>query len=133
MPFLERLWRISANGLVLKCKFSLANFATKDATSWQIFSIFWKAIGICELECGLKIIGVTCDGASVNRKFFRMHSSMIGAEDSNGHVDVVYRIRNEFSQFSVLQWVVSFTNSVLMLERQLHSALSWMNSLTLST
>ena len=78
-------------------KFSLANFATKDATSWQIFSIFWKAVGICELECGLKIIGVTCDGASVNRNLFRMHSSMISEEHSNGHVDVVYRIRNEFS------------------------------------
>ena len=36
------------------------------------------------------IIGVTFNGASVNRKYFRLHSSMIGEENVNGHVDVVY-------------------------------------------
>ena len=30
-------------------KFSLANFATTGATSYQMYPLFWKAIGICEL------------------------------------------------------------------------------------
>ena len=45
-------------------KLSLANFATKYAT------FFWKAVGICEVQCAIKVVATTCDGASANRKFF---------------------------------------------------------------
>ena len=51
-------------------KFSLANFATKYATASQIFPLFWKAVGICEAQCAIKVVATTCDGASANRKFF---------------------------------------------------------------
>ena len=36
-------------------KFSLANFATVSATSSQLFPLFWKAVGILELQCKLKV------------------------------------------------------------------------------
>ena len=43
-------------------KFTLANFVTIGITSNQIFPIFWKAVGICELQCGLKVLAATCEG-----------------------------------------------------------------------
>nr|XP_047126212.1 uncharacterized protein LOC124807816 [Hydra vulgaris]XP_047126213.1 uncharacterized protein LOC124807816 [Hydra vulgaris]XP_047126214.1 uncharacterized protein LOC124807816 [Hydra vulgaris]XP_047126215.1 uncharacterized protein LOC124807816 [Hydra vulgaris]XP_047126216.1 uncharacterized protein LOC124807816 [Hydra vulgaris]XP_047126217.1 uncharacterized protein LOC124807816 [Hydra vulgaris]XP_047126218.1 uncharacterized protein LOC124807816 [Hydra vulgaris]XP_047126219.1 uncharacterized p len=56
-------------------KFTLANFP-----------LFWKAVGICEMECKLKVMATTCDGASSNRKFFKMHSRL---SNSNVKKDVV--------------------------------------------
>ena len=77
-------------------KFSLANFATTTATSSQLFSLFWKAVGICEITCGLKVLAVTCDGASTNGKFFKMHSRMQD-DDDQSDTDVIYRTKNLFS------------------------------------
>ena len=74
-------------------KFSLANFATTSATCTQMFLLVWKAISICELN-NIKIVGLTCDGASHNRKMFKMHSQMTEDEDKNPNVDVTYRITN---------------------------------------
>ena len=51
-------------------KFSLANFATTGATSYQMFPLYCKAVSICELQCNLKVVALTCDGASTNRKLF---------------------------------------------------------------
>ena len=78
-------------------KFSLANFATTGATSYQMFPLYWKAVSICELQCNLKVVALTCDGASTNRKLFRMHANMTEEEDMNPDVDVTYRISNPFS------------------------------------
>lgn len=75
-------------------KFSLANFATNNATSMQLFPLFWKAVGILEDKCELKVVGVTCDGASSNRRMFPMHLGMTRDEDINESVNVTYRIRN---------------------------------------
>ena len=67
-------------------KFTLANFATTGISSSQIFPLFWKALGICELECKFKVMATTCDGASPNRKFFLMHSRF---SNSNAKKDAV--------------------------------------------
>ena len=82
--------------IVNPLKFSLANFATTGASAAQLFPLLWKAIGICELA-GLKVLAVTCDGASSNRKLFKMHSRMQRDEDINDDVDVIYRARNLYS------------------------------------
>ena len=47
----------------------MAYFATKRATSYQIFPLFWDAVTILEGTCKLKVITVVPDGASPNRKF----------------------------------------------------------------
>ena len=60
----------------------------------QLFPLFWKAVGILEDKCELKVVGVTCDGASSNRRMFRMHLGMTRDEDINESVNVTYRIRN---------------------------------------
>jgi len=77
---------------------TLANFATSGVTATQLFPLFWKAVGICETSCRLKIVATTCDGASPNRKMFRMHFQMERDEDSNPNVDVCYRTRNLYSK-----------------------------------
>ena len=78
-------------------KFSLANFATSNATSVQMFPLFWKAVGILEENCKLKVVGVTSDGASANRSMYRMHLNMTREEDVNVDVDVVYRTLNDLA------------------------------------
>ena len=77
-------------------KFSLANFATTGATSSQMFPLLWKAISICELN-SLKVLAVTCDGASPIRKLFRMHFPLTKEDDMNPDIDVTYRTVNLFS------------------------------------
>ena len=38
-----------------------------------LFHIIWKAIRMLKIA-GLNVIAVVADGASINRRFFRMHS-----------------------------------------------------------
>ena len=77
-------------------KFSLANFATTGATSSQMFPLPRKAISICELN-SLKVLAVTCDGASSNRKLFRTHFPLTKEDDMNPDIDVTHRTVNLFS------------------------------------
>ena len=69
--------------------YSLATFATTGATVFQIFPLFWRAVGILE-NIYLKVIAATANGASPNRNFFRMHKPL----DGNAGEDVVYRTKN---------------------------------------
>ena len=52
-------------------------FATTGATADELYSIVWEAIKRIEL-LGLKVMSITCDGASPNRKFFNMFKSNKG-------------------------------------------------------
>ena len=85
---------LMVRGIINPIKFSLANFATTGANSSQLYSIFWKAVGILETSCQLKVLAVTCDGASSNRKFFNMHKSM-NTDDND--VNVTHKIKNPYS------------------------------------
>ena len=86
---------IMIRSLVNPFKFSFANFATTGATSSQIFPLFWKAVGICELECGLKVVATTSDGASPNRKFFRMNA--VFNDPTDQQLGVTYKVKNMFA------------------------------------
>ncbi|XP_057290402.1 uncharacterized protein LOC130613092 [Hydractinia symbiolongicarpus] len=48
--------------IVNPLKFSFANFATTNVTSIQLFPLFWKAVGILEEKCGIKVVGVCYGG-----------------------------------------------------------------------
>ena len=50
-----------------------------------IFLIVWKAIETLE-KLGFKVLVITADGASANRKFFRMHHN--GSKD-----DICYKTK----------------------------------------
>ena len=61
-------------GLLTSVKFPYAHFPTDSLTGDQLFPIVWEAIERLE-RIGFKVIAVTADGASPNRKFFHMHCS----------------------------------------------------------
>ena len=83
--------------IVNPLKFSLANFATTNAKSTQLFPLFWKEVGILEDKCGVKVVGVTSDGASANRSMYRVHLNVTHVEDISD-VDVVYHTRNVMAE-----------------------------------
>ena len=51
---------------------------------------------LCEKSL-LKVIAVTCDGASPNSKLFRMHCHLSQDDDMNPETDVTYRTSNLYS------------------------------------
>ena len=69
-------------------KFRLANFATDGISASQMFLLLLKAISICE-NTSLKVIAVTCDGASPYRKLFRKHWHPTQDNDMNPETDVL--------------------------------------------
>ena len=78
---------LMVRGMFFKLEFPLAHFSTECVTADILFPIVWD--GIRQLEtAGFKVISITCDGASPNRKFFRMHST-----DKN-----VHKVVNPFSK-----------------------------------
>ena len=79
--------------IVNPISYSFATFGTTGATSFHIFPLFWEAVNYME-RINLKIISITCDGTSPNRKVFRMHQPLEGDSDK----DVVYRTMNIYSK-----------------------------------
>lgn len=81
------------NSIAGNFRFVLGYFATNSLKSVQLFNLFWKAIGILTLTCKLKVVAATGDGASVNRKFIKMHSDIMDTGTSN----VIYKTHNLFA------------------------------------
>ena len=82
---LRRMDDIATHALVFmvcrictKMKSSLGYFATNAVTSYQLFPLFWRAAAILEVNCRLKVIAASGDGASPNRRFIRMHAALDG-------------------------------------------------------
>ena len=80
-------------GLQTDLKFALANFGTKGITAYQLVPIFWKAVGILEVTCNLWVVSATSDGASQNRKFYKMHFGISADKDES----IVFRVKNLFA------------------------------------
>jgi len=88
-------------GLASNLKFSLAYFATKGVTSYQIMPTFWEAVTILEMICGLKVIAAVSDGASPNRKFYKMHHLLDEKDESEA---IVHRTINLFAATQRYIW-----------------------------
>lgn len=82
-------------GVCTELKFSLAYFATAGVTAAQLMPLFWEAVCILETSCNLWVIATTSDGASPNRKFYRMHQPL----DDNAGKDVCYRTINLYAPY----------------------------------
>ena len=82
---------ILVRGIFIKLNFPYAHFATEGITADILFPIVWEAVRQIEW-LGLKIIFVTADGASPNRKFFRMHG------DESSETPVAYRTLNRYAE-----------------------------------
>ena len=67
--------------------FPYAHFGTNNTSADMLFPIMWEAV--CQIE--LKVICITGDGASLNRKFFRMHRS------AGSGTGIVYKTHNLYA------------------------------------
>ena len=68
----KQILALMVRGMMFKLEFPYAHFGTCGVTGEMLYPIVWEAI--CRLEASqIKVICVTADGESPNRKFFRMH------------------------------------------------------------
>ena len=68
---------LMVRGVVTDLKFPLAGFARLSISADFLYPIVWKAIRILETGLAqLKVLFLTCDGASANRKFFNIHGEV---------------------------------------------------------
>lgn len=80
-------------GVCTELKFFRAYFATTGVTAAQMMPLFLEAVAILETSCNLWVIVATSDGASPNRRFYRLHKPLDGGADT----DVCYRTVNLFA------------------------------------
>ena len=89
-PVANHILVLMVRGIFFKLEFPYAHFGTVGITADQLFPIVWD--GIRQVEgVGLKVIFITADGASPNRKFFRMHREL-------NDTTPIYKTRNPFAQ-----------------------------------
>jgi len=72
-PIAKTMFVMMVRGIFCNINFPYAQFPVASAKAEDIFPLLWKTIGRLELN-GLHVLGVTGDGASINRKLFRMHT-----------------------------------------------------------
>lgn len=80
-------------GICMKLDYPVAHFATSKLSSEQMYPMVWDVVGQLE-SIGLKVMMITADGASHNRKFFRMHREASGNNVANG---VVFKTKNIYA------------------------------------
>lgn len=82
-----------ARGLLKRFQYPIGYFSSRGFTSDQLFPVAWRAIRILE-SIGLEVVSVVCDGASPNRRFFKLHAL---DEGLNTSIDgVVYWVPNRY-------------------------------------
>jgi hypothetical protein len=72
-PIAKSMLVFFVRGLFNHLEFPYAQFACKSLSGDLLFNPFWEAVYRLE-RMGLKVIAATADGASPNRKFFRLHT-----------------------------------------------------------
>ena len=88
-PIATHVLTIMIRGLFFKLEFPYAHFATEGVSADTLYPIVWKAIHRLETD-GVKVICITADGSSSNRKFFRMSKSP--------DLSVPYKTRNPYAK-----------------------------------
>ena len=91
LPVAKYMLVIMVRKLFTDLKFPFAQFATRDTKADLLFSLVWEAVQRLELA-GFNIMAITCDGASFNRKFYRMHQTNLG------DAGVVYKTINPYAE-----------------------------------
>ena len=91
---------LMVRGVFTDLHFPFAHFPTKDVAGDHLFSVIWEAIERIE-RLGLKVVALTADGGSPNRKFFRMHTK---SSESSYRTRNVYAAEERFSLIFLLMW-----------------------------
>lgn len=72
-PLAKTMLVMMVRGLFSRLEFPYVQFPCNRVTGDLLFQPFWEAVRRIEF-LGLKVVAVTADGASSNRRFFRLHS-----------------------------------------------------------
>ena len=105
-------------GVFFKLDFPFAHFATVGITADLLFPIVWE--GVRQLESiGLKVICITADGASPNRKFFRMH------HERKDSTSPTYKTHNPYAKEERSVYFVSDPPHLIKTTRNCWSHSSW--------
>ena len=75
-------------GLLCKLNYPYVQFPCHDVSGSMMFDPMWEAIARLE-KLGFRVLGLTCDGASPNRRLWKLHSS------SND--ELIYKVPNVFA------------------------------------
>ena len=62
---------LTLRGVLSDLEFPYAQFTSSSVTADQLYSLVWGCVRRLE-ACGFKVIALTCDGASPNRKFYKL-------------------------------------------------------------
>ena len=62
-------------GVTTDLCFPLSYYASNGITADLLYPLIWEAIRVLEVDMDLKVLFITCDGASPNRKFFNLHGN----------------------------------------------------------
>ena len=90
-PVAKHMLAFMVHGFFIRLKFLYAQYPLTDLSAELLYPIVWEAIKNLE-SVDFKVISLTGDKASVNRKFFRMHRLKKSKSD-----DVTYKVRNPYS------------------------------------
>jgi hypothetical protein len=71
-PLANSMMVLMVRGLFSKLHFAYAQFPCSSIQGHQLYDLFWEAVERLE-RCGFRVLACTCDGLSVNRKFFKLH------------------------------------------------------------
>ena len=75
---------LMVRGLFCKLNFPYAQFACSSMSEGLLFDPVWEAVSRLE-RLGFRVLGLTCDGASSNRRLWKLHSSTD---------EMIYRVPN---------------------------------------
>jgi biotin operon repressor len=90
-PLAKHMLVFMVRGIFSRLEFPYVQFPCASTSGDVIFPLVWECIKRLE-ACGLKVIATTADGASANRKFFKMHKQASGKDS-----EVVYKTVNVYS------------------------------------
>jgi len=100
MPVASHMLTFMVRGLFIRLRFPYAYYPTGGITADLLFPIAWEVVR--NLECaGFKVISITGDGASQNRKFFRMHKLVYSCKlhsDSAEPMTITHKVKNPYSK-----------------------------------
>ena len=88
-PLATHMLTFMVRGLLSDFEFPYAQFASSSMSGDQLYSLVWGCVRRLE-ACGFKVIALTCDGVSPNRKFYSMMRL-------NGDEGPVYKTVNAYS------------------------------------
>ena len=78
---------LMVRGLFSSLQFPYAQFPCATLRGDQLFPLFWESVARLE-RYGVKVLGLTCDGLSANRRFFQLH---------NGDHKLAYKVHNPYT------------------------------------